>query len=451
MAATPPPASNQQGKYVCYPCKRKFGNAVALKRHETASDMHRKVLDRRDEKMKRRKQDLIFAVQAIRQQLAETDEALQGQMAGNETLEQQRLILEMQLRQLSMEYGQAQEIIEVTREAREARRAGIELPPTTKEVRVGSLLLNAGAASWQSNKDVQEDRYVIDIQLESADGRHLAGFAVLDGHSGTLCVDHVVERLPANLQKCLSMKKTLSEDSLVQAVHEACLLTDDDFLKKAREMEVLDGSTMILAIVYPEGPSVYRLLTACIGDSRAVLCRRTEVPGSGGNTQQLVAVPLSDDHKPNREDEQRRVEAHGGMVDFQGVWRVFTPGPAKFGGQIIARWGLAVSRAFGDLLLKEAERYDCLGVLPGGLISSVPEIRVVDLQPGVDRFLILASDGVWDVMSNEDAVETCASTKTTELAAQHLLRRTYAANSGDNITAMVVSWKLVPLPEWAAV
>jgi len=405
-------------------------------------------MDRRDEKMKRRKQDLIYAVQSVRQQLADNEEALQTAAANGATaLENQRMILGMQLQQLSMEYGQAQEIIESTREAREARRTGYELPPNTADARVGNLSLSAGAASWQSNKDVQEDRYIINIPLESSEGSTLAGFAVLDGHSGTLCVDHVVERLPVNLQKCLSAKPVLNEENLVHAVHEACLLTDDEFLKKARELEVLDGSTMILAIVYPDssnGQSTHRLLTACIGDSRAVLCRRTEVPGSGGSQQQLVAVPLSDDHKPNREDEQQRVQAHGGVVDFQGVWRVFTPGQAKFGGQVIARWGLAVSRAFGDLLLKEAERYECAGVLPGGLISSQPEIRVVDLHPGVDRFLILASDGVWDVISNEDAVATCASTKTPELAALSLLRQTYAANSGDNITAMVVSWKLTP-------
>merc|ERR1711977_528685 len=96
-------------------------------------------------------------------------------------------------------------------------------------------------------------------------------------------------------------------------------------------------------------------------------------------------------------------------VDFEGVWRVFIPGQASFGGQMIARWGLAVSRSFGDLLLKEPERYDCAGVSPGGLVTSAPEVRVTDLRPGADRFLITASDGVWDVISNEEAVAICGS------------------------------------------
>ena len=52
----------------------------------------------------------------------------------------------------------------------------------------------------------------------------------------------------------------------------------------------------------------------------------------------LAAVPLSEDHKPNRIDERQRIESAGGVVVWAGTWRV--------GGV------LAVSRAFGDRLLK---------------------------------------------------------------------------------------------------
>merc|ERR1712125_81036 len=127
-----------------------------------------------------------------------------------------------------------------------------------------------GAASWQSNKDVQEDRYMLDIDLTSSEGQKLAGFAVLDGHSGSQCVEHVVERLPSLLQTCIVSKPKLNDDSITKAVHEACELVDDEFLEKAREVEILDGSTMILAIVYPQEDRA-KVLIACIGDSRAVL------------------------------------------------------------------------------------------------------------------------------------------------------------------------------------
>ena len=129
-----------------------------------------------------------------------------------------------------------------------------------------------------------------------------------------------------------------------------------------------------------------RLLVANLGDSRAVLgrqqaamfiwlvvvCCACRLRSEAGR---LGAVRLSDDHKPGRPDEQRRIESNGGVVDmqaalsasvwprkcktsshawpsFKGVWRVFTPGPATFGGRSLL-WGLAVSRAFGDLLMKD--------------------------------------------------------------------------------------------------
>ena len=86
-----------------------------------------------------------------------------------------------------------------------------------------------------------------------------------------------------------------------------------------------------------------------------------------------AAVPLSIDHKPNTREERTRIEDAGGVVVWAGTWRV--------GGV------LAVSRAFGDRPLK---RY----VIP------TPDIRDEQLQPE-DEALILASDGLWDVVSNQ--------------------------------------------------
>lgn len=439
-------------KFICYPCKRKFPSGGMLARHERMSDSHRRAMEKREDKMRKRKRELIMAARTIRQLIMEREEEIQAQVSTAETAATQRTVLQMKLQQLLREYGMAQEVIEACRQLREAKEAGQDAPSPTREARVGKLQLTAGAACWQSNKDVQEDRYILDIALESPEGHAIAGFAVLDGHSGSLCVDHVVETLPGHLQKCIAAKGQLTDESLQQAVHDACMACDAEFLERARQIEVLDGSTLVLALVYPrlepatEGarasaPGACRLLIASVGDSRAVLCRSRDAPGAADGGKQLVAIPLSEDHKPNRPDEQKRVEELGGVIDFEGVWRVFIPGQANFGGQQIARWGLAVSRSFGDLLLKEPEKYDCVGASPGGLISAVPEMRAVDLVPGTDRFLVLASDGVWDVIGNEDAVAICAGQQRPEQAAQMLLRRTYAANSDDNITALVLTWK----------
>uniref|UniRef100_A0A7S1FE23 PPM-type phosphatase domain-containing protein n=1 Tax=Noctiluca scintillans TaxID=2966 RepID=A0A7S1FE23_NOCSC len=434
MVAAGPPS-------ICYLCRRKFPSRDLLIRHERMSDFHRQNTEKQEEHTQHRKDELRSAITNLRQMIYDIDGSVGG---AEEAVQAHRTVLEMQLRQLLGEYGQAQELLEDCRNQKLASRDGASAKRVlTREARVGKLMFSAGVSSWRGNKDVQEDRYLIEIELLSPEGLAIAGFAVLDGHSGSLCVDQMVERLPANLQKCLSTKPSLTEEYLTQAVTEACLLTDDEFLHKARELEVLDGSTLILALIFPETghgareAGACRVLIANVGDSRAVLCRACTNPdGEPG----LAAVRLSEDHKPGRADEQRRIEAQGGLVDVQGVWRVFTPGPTTFGGRAIARWGLAVSRAFGDLLLKEPERFGCSGVLPGGLINAIPEIQTVDISAS-DRFLVLACDGVWDVLSDEESVVACAGQNSCDLAANALVRRSFAAGSDDNLTALILTWR----------
>ncbi|KAM0919968.1 hypothetical protein ACQ4PT_007848 [Festuca glaucescens] len=119
------------------------------------------------------------------------------------------------------------------------------------------------------------------------------------------------------------------------------------------------GSTAVVAVL---GPT--HLVVSNCGDSRAVLCR-------GG-----AAIPLSSDHKPDRPDELERIQAAGGRVIFWDGARVLGV--------------LAMSRAIGDSYLKPY-------VIPD------PEVRVLERRDGEDEFLILASDGLWDVVSNEVA------------------------------------------------
>lgn len=171
-----------------------------------------------------------------------------------------------------------------------------------------------------------------------------------------------------------------------------------------------DGSTGVSVLIVNK--TIY---VANVGDSRAVLCT------SGGR-----AMEMSSDHKPSREDERLRIEKLGGKVIHYGTWRV--------------QGILAVSRAFGDRRLKT-------------YVSATPEMRSRQLQDG-DDFLILASDGVWDVLSSQAAVdivqqalsdarqETIAGGKSAvgdvRDAARRLTNAAYAAHSMDNITSLVI-------------
>ncbi|KAL5709483.1 protein-serine/threonine phosphatase [Ranunculus cassubicifolius] len=118
------------------------------------------------------------------------------------------------------------------------------------------------------------------------------------------------------------------------------------------------GSTAVVTVVTPE-----KIITANCGDSRAVLCRSGK------------AIPLSSDHKPDRPDELQRIQEAGGRVIYWDGARVLGV--------------LAMSRAIGDEYLKP---YVC----------SIPEVTITD-RTVEDDCLILASDGLWDVLSNETA------------------------------------------------
>lgn len=148
--------------------------------------------------------------------------------------------------------------------------------------------------------------------------------------------------------------------------------------------------------VLAQGDNLY---VAHAGDSRAIL-----VHSSGKVTA------LTSDHKPNRPDERRRVQDLGGSVVFWGVWRV--------------EGILAVSRAIGDRMLKP-------------FVVAEPEVKELT-RTSADWFLVVASDGVWDTITNEDAGDIVLKHDDPQDAAKLLMEEAYARGSLDNICVMVI-------------
>ncbi|TQD81514.1 hypothetical protein C1H46_032957 [Malus baccata] len=172
--------------------------------------------------------------------------------------------------------------------------------------------------------------------------------------------------------------------------------TDADFLDSERDIYRDDGSTASTAVLVGN-----HLYVANVGDSRTVISRAGK------------AIALSEDHKPNRSDERKRIESAGGFVMWTGTWRV--------GGV------LAMSRAFGNRMLKQ-------------YVVAEPEIQ--DLVVDEDfEFLVLASDGVWDVLPNEVAVEVAKTEEEPEAAARKLTAVAFSRGSADNITCIVVKFQ----------
>ncbi|XP_074320926.1 putative protein phosphatase 2C 34 [Silene latifolia] len=167
----------------------------------------------------------------------------------------------------------------------------------------------------------------------------------------------------------------------------------DQQLEKHRKIDAFYSGTTALSVVR-QGE---RIIIANVGDSRAVLATTSE-------NGDLVAVQLTMDFKPNLPQEAERISQCNGRVfcleDEPGVHRVWLPDEEVP--------GLAMSRAFGDYCIKDF-----------GLIS-VPEVTQRNIT-SKDQFILLASDGVWDVVSNQEAVEIVSSTPDPNKAAKRLV------------------------------
>ncbi|XP_043716619.1 probable protein phosphatase 2C 76 [Telopea speciosissima] len=246
--------------------------------------------------------------------------------------------------------------------------------------------LSYGYSSFRGKRASMEDFY--DVKMSKIDGQTVCLFGIFDGHGGSRAAEFLKEHLFENLMK---HPKFMTDTKL--AISETYQRTDMDFLDAESNTYRDDGSTASTAVLVGN-----HLYVANVGDSRAVISKAGK------------AIPLSEDHKPNRSDERKRIESAGGVVMWAGTWRV--------GGV------LAMSRAFGNRLLKP-------------FVVAEPEIQEQEIG---DEFecLVLASDGLWDVVPNEDAVSLARAEEEPEAAARRLTETAYNRGSADNITCIVV-------------
>mmetsp|Transcript_31150 Transcript_31150/g.101982 ORF Transcript_31150/g.101982 Transcript_31150/m.101982 type:complete len:262 (+) Transcript_31150:2-787(+) len=193
-------------------------------------------------------------------------------------------------------------------------------------------------------------------------------------------------------------------DELCGAMHAAFVSADHEFLRHSANAA---GTTAVVAML-ADG----YLVVGNAGDSRACLLREGAV------------LPLSLDHKPDRPDELARIQAAGGFVAGGRVMRA-----------------LAVSRAIGDRDFKQLGLAQDNGLhFDGPLVVPDPEVRVVRVQEG-DQ-LLLACDGLWDVVTAEAAFQFLAANGSAEAPQRALDLLTRSAevdlSSNDNITAVYV-------------
>jgi serine/threonine protein phosphatase PrpC len=172
-----------------------------------------------------------------------------------------------------------------------------------------------------------------------------------------------------------------------------------------------------------EGGGTMSIVVANVGDSRAVLCRDGR------------AMDLTRDHKPDDDDERRRIEGYGGTVDWCGDVDDVTGRPIHGAGVYRINGNLALSRSIGD----RAER-PC--------VSGTPDVFHHVIREDDDSFALLATDGLFDVMSSAEAVsfvnDLLGRTPPEDRhgirrdVARHLVEEAIRRGTCDNVTVLVV-------------
>ncbi|KAJ0230227.1 protein phosphatase 2C 25 [Hirschfeldia incana] len=245
----------------------------------------------------------------------------------------------------------------------------------------------------RGRREAMEDRFSVITSLQG--DRKQAIFGVYDGHGGVKAAEFAAKNLDKNVLEEVSGKSDESE--IADAVKRGYLATDAAFLE---EKDVRGGSCCVTALVRDGN-----LVVSNAGDCRAVM--------SVGS----VAEALSSDHRPSRDDERERIETTGGYVDtFHGVWRI--------------QGSLAVSRGIGDAHLKK-------------WVIAEPETKILKIDQDKE-FLILASDGLWDKVSNQEAVDIarpfCVGTEMKPLlvACKKLVDLSASRGSSDDISVMLI-------------
>jgi serine/threonine protein phosphatase PrpC len=227
-------------------------------------------------------------------------------------------------------------------------------------------------------KKHNQDSWIIQQKLQGIKGQFL--FTVCDGHGDK---GHKISALiRKNVVSCVedSLNSTVNPDANLVEVFSAGIKEMVSFVENAEINMKFNGSTMVSVLV-----RAGMLVCANIGDSRAVIGRKSK-----NNTWK--AFELSSDHKPSREDEARRVTLTGGIVRQYRMPNGTPVGPLRVWSEEKESPGLAMTRSIGDL---SAKNY--------GLIST-PELTIKKLSKK-DKFLILATDGIWEFITSQESVE----------------------------------------------
>lgn len=274
--------------------------------------------------------------------------------------------------------------------------------------------LRSGEWSDIGSRPYMEDTHVCITDLARSFGYNLlreeaiSFYGVFDGHGGKAAAHFVRDHLP----------RVIVEDAnfpveLEKAVTRSFMETDAALAKSCSlESALSSGTTALTAMIFGRS-----LLVANAGDCRAVLSRHG------------IAIEMSKDHRPCCTNERRRIESMGGYID-----------DGYLNGQ------LGVTRALGDWHLEGLKEMGKIG----GPLSAEPELKLTTLTKD-DEFLIIGSDGVWDVFTSQNAVDFARRRlqehNDAKKCCKEIVEEAIKRGAIDNLTVVMVCFHPEPPPQ----
>ncbi|XP_050241670.1 probable protein phosphatase 2C 46 isoform X1 [Quercus robur] len=247
----------------------------------------------------------------------------------------------------------------------------------------------------QANNLLEDQSQIESGPLSSLESGPYGTFiGIYDGHGGPETSRYIYDNLFQHLKRFTSEQQSMSVD----VIRKAYQATEEGFLSVVTKQWPMNpqiaavGSCCLVSVIC--GGTLY---IANLGDSRAVLGRLVR------STGEVLAIQLSAEHNVGIESVRQEMfslhpdDSHV-VVLKHNVWRV--------------KGLIQISRSIGDVYLKKAEfnreplytKFRLRGPFKMPILSSDPSISAHELQPH-DQFLIFASDGLWEHLSNQEAVD----------------------------------------------
>lgn len=253
--------------------------------------------------------------------------------------------------------------------------------------------------------------------LPTRKDKRIGFFGVFDGHGGDQAAIFAAKFVLTFIENSDSFEKmkaggkSLDPQKLARAMMEGFIDCDEDLkeIPSFKNGYDFSGSTGTCAFLTPD-----HIIIGNTGDSRTVLCQSDQVAFA------------TQDHKPGDDRERTRVQQAGGTIQDDRV-----------------NGDLASARSFGDF------RYKMDPKLPPSRqqITVLPDVTILDRSES-DQFLILACDGIWDVMTNLEATRYVLTAMkkglSLETICEMVLDECLRKQSGDNMSIMIISFEGAP-------